>query len=130
MMSLNAWLSLALLSAAPTASTSEPPKTQPKRLTTHELKELFVGFSMTNGAPKPPYPRMDIRERFRIGGRYALFDHGSQDEGSYEIRDDEVCTRLPEISERCRYLVIDNEARYWIRDVRPSSEFHWVKFEK
>jgi hypothetical protein len=130
MTSLYAGLSLALLAAAPSAGTSEPPKIQPKRLTTHKLKELFVGFSMTNGAPKPPHPRMDIRERFRVDGRYALFDHGFQDEGSYEISDDEVCTRSPEIGERCRYVVIDNEGRYWIRDVRPSSDFHWVKFEK
>ena len=93
-----------------------------RQLTTSELKSLFVGHYLKRGELVAPYPTLDFSEHFRENGEYLLIDHGSSDTGTYDIRNDSLCVKLPRKTEICRHAFRDKTGRIVIHNPKSSEK--------
>jgi hypothetical protein len=86
------------------AGESEP---SAKRLTSSQLKTLFVGHYIERGELNDPYPRPEFREYFRQDGEYLILEDNFSDRGSYRIANDRICVKLFKRPEHCRIVTQD-----------------------
>lgn len=90
------------------------PERPARRLTTSELKSLFIGHYLQRGEAHVPYPRTDFSEHFRKDGEYLLLEDNFSDRGTYEIKNDAICVKLYKKPETCRQVYRDGVGRILI----------------
>lgn len=93
----------------------------PHVLTTGELKSHLIGFTII----RPDLPKgqsfSDDPEQFDPNGDYVRYGDNVESQGTYTIKNDQVCTRLAKQEESCGFIILDQSGTYWlIRSLWPA----------
>jgi hypothetical protein len=86
----------------------------PHILTTRELRSLIPGSYIVKSDIPESLRYMNQPEEFRQNGRYIYNSDNFEAHGTFTIKNNMVCTKTDSRAEFCRYIIVDQDRRYWL----------------
>lgn len=101
-----------------------------RQLSTVELNAKLVGAEVELVVP-PEMRWLHPGEYFYKDGKYVLYDHQEKSTGSYQVRDNAVCTKVDGEPEECRFIFADADGLFWIGTNKIyADQFRQIRFKE
>ena len=101
-----------------------------RQLQTAEIRTYLAGSTFEQREGSNSVPRTDLAEAFHWDGRYERYADRGGDDGTYTIRNHEVCVELPKKKPLCRHVFLDDQGNLWLRDTRFKTDARFVRYSK